>query len=140
MARTARTRLGLFALHPARLFAALADDLGLALQRDVGLEALARKIAALDGGANSATRFVLVPTITEAALFGKLLHVGEGDADARISIPQAKPAHARHIDHVAAVRNGHHLAAHRGMTARAIGFAHRPRLLHIAPNKQVDQA
>ena len=78
--------------------------------------------------------------VAEAALFGKLLHVGEGDADARIGIPQAKPAHARHIDHVAAVGNGHHLAAHRGVTARAIGLAHRPCFLHIAPNKEVDQA
>ena len=137
---TARAPLGLLALHPSRLLATLANDLGLALQRNVGLEAFARKITALDGGANGATGFVLVFAVAEATLFGKLLHVGEGDTDARIGIPEAQPAHARHIDHVAAVGTGHHLAAHRGMTARAIGLAHRPRLLHIAPNKQVDQA
>ena len=78
--------------------------------------------------------------VAEAALLGKLFHVREGNTDTCVGIPEAQPAHARHIDHVTAMGNGHHLAAHRGMTARAIGLAHRPRLLHIAPNKQVDQA
>ena len=78
--------------------------------------------------------------IAEATLLGKLFHVGEGNADTCVGIPEAQTAHAWHINHIAAMGNGHHLAAHRGVTARTIGLTHRPRLLHITPNKQVDQA
>ena len=61
--------------------------------------------------------------IAEAALLGKLFHVGEGNTDTCVGIPEAQTAHAWHVDHVAAVGNSHHLAAHRGVAALAIPLA-----------------